>query len=245
MIQEDRLTKILALIEEKHSISVSEIMDSLYVSAATVRRDLAELARRGLIVRSFGGAVALTGAGRSVPKQYSDSAFTVSPIGAAAAELVHDRSTIFLGGSPVSRSMIPALVAKPSLSVVTDSLSISESLCGSIEHVYCTGGTYNSSLDIFTGKQAAELTSRYRFDYAFLTFDGIGSDGLIYDYCLDKLHVLNELIKNSKNIVLLAPRALVGRDASNILTKLDNMDIVITDSPDFSAENFGGSVIRV
>lgn len=245
MIQEDRLTKILELIEARQTISVNEIKDTLYVSAATVRRDLAELARRGLIVRSFGGAVALTGAGRSIPKQSGGITAHISPIGAAAAELVSDRDTIFLGGSPATRSMLPALAGKSSVSVVTDSLSIAEALCGSAEHISCTGGAYNSSLDIFTGKQAAEMVSRFRFDYAFLTFDAISEDGMILDYCIEKLPVLTALMKNAKHKVLLAPKAVVGKDASNILTRLDMMDIVITDAPDFFSGRFNGSLISV
>lgn len=245
MIQEDRLTKILELIESRQTVSVNEIKDALYVSAATVRRDLTELSRRGLIVRSFGGAVALTGAGRSVPKQTDGTQAHVSPIGAAAAELVSDMSTIFLGGSPAARSMLPALAGKSSVTVVTDSLSIAEALSGSVGHVACTGGAYNSSLDIFTGKQAAEMVSRYRFDYAFLTFDAVAEDGMILDYCMEKLPVLSSLMKNAKNKVLLAPKAVIGKEASNILTRLDMIDIVITDAPDFFSGRFTGSLISV
>lgn len=245
MIQEDRLTKILELIEDRQTISVNEIQDTLYVSSATVRRDLAELARRGLIVRSFGGAVALTGVGRSVPKQQSGIQSHASPIGMAASELIPDRSTIFLGGSPATRSMLPALSGKSSVSIVTDSLSIAEALCGSVEHVSCTGGTYNSSLDIFTGKQAAETVSRFRFDYAFFTFDAVTADGVILDYCMDKLPVLNTLLKNARHKVLLAPKAVVGRDAAYVLARVNMMDIIITDAPDFFSGSFSGSLITV
>lgn len=245
MIQEDRLSKILELIEARQTISVNEIKDSLYVSAATVRRDLAELSRRGLIFRSFGGAVALTGAGRSVPKEQNSFQVPASPIGTAAAELIPDRSTIFIGGSPATRSMLPALSGKSSVTIVTDSLSLAEALSGSAAHVCCTGGAYNSSLDIFTGKQAAEMVSRYRFDYAFLAFDAISEDGLLLDYCIDKMPVFNNILKSTKHKVLLAPKAVVGKDASHVLARLEAMDITITDAPEFFTGLFTGSLISV
>ena len=59
-MSEERLQKILRLIESNRTISAKELEAQLYVSSATVRRDLTELSRRGLIVRSHGKAMAVT-----------------------------------------------------------------------------------------------------------------------------------------------------------------------------------------
>ena len=58
MFQEERLAQILSMINEKKFVTSEELKNTLYVSLSTVRRDLAELDRRGLIVRSHGGAIA-------------------------------------------------------------------------------------------------------------------------------------------------------------------------------------------
>ena len=47
-MSEERLQKILRLIESSRTITAKELEAQLYVSSATIRRDLAELSRQPL-----------------------------------------------------------------------------------------------------------------------------------------------------------------------------------------------------
>lgn len=244
MIQEDRLTKILELTEAKRSISVSELSAALYVSAATVRRDLAELSRRGLIVRSFGGAVALTGAGRSIPKINSGSKSPYAKLGIAAAGLINDRSMIFLAGSAAVNAMLPALMAKSRLSIVTDSMEIADTLCGAVEHLSVASGKYNPSLNIFTGNQTAAHIERTHLDFAFFAFDGLTDGGMLTDYSIDKLSSYSAAIHMAKTRVLLCPKECIGRQAAYNLFKLSVMNTIVTDAPGHFAGNAKLTIIE-
>ena len=53
----DRQNEILKTLRENKSASVTELAKDLYVSEATIRRDLAEMKSMGLIERSHGGAL--------------------------------------------------------------------------------------------------------------------------------------------------------------------------------------------
>ena len=57
MLMETRQQKILELLHRKKSVTVRELSEGLFVSPATVRRDLAAMENLGLIKRSHGGAV--------------------------------------------------------------------------------------------------------------------------------------------------------------------------------------------
>lgn len=57
MLAEERRFRISELLSRQRTVSASELIDVLGVTAATVRRDLADLERKGLLVRSHGGAV--------------------------------------------------------------------------------------------------------------------------------------------------------------------------------------------
>ena len=81
-MSEERLQNILKLIEGRQNISVKELETQLYVSSATIRRDLAELVRRGLIVRSHGKAMAVTRMAHAVACGQPD--LSGDPIGTAA-----------------------------------------------------------------------------------------------------------------------------------------------------------------
>ena len=53
----ERQNEILKTLKENKSASVSELAKDLYVSEATIRRDLSEMKSMGLIERSHGGAL--------------------------------------------------------------------------------------------------------------------------------------------------------------------------------------------
>ena len=57
MLQLKRQEEIMSLLAEQREMTVKELCAALYTSPATIRRDLSELEQRGLLRRSFGGAV--------------------------------------------------------------------------------------------------------------------------------------------------------------------------------------------
>ena len=52
---------ILNLLNEKNSVTVTEIKELLGISESTIRRDLAALDKAGKLIKVFGGAVAADG----------------------------------------------------------------------------------------------------------------------------------------------------------------------------------------
>jgi DeoR/GlpR family transcriptional regulator of sugar metabolism len=58
MYNPERQKKILALIQEMSSVSVMDLAKQFAISPITIRRDLLELREKGLLERTFGGAIA-------------------------------------------------------------------------------------------------------------------------------------------------------------------------------------------
>ena len=67
MFETERLEKIQEILAENGARSVQRLARALFVSESTVRRDLSELQRQGLVKRIHGGAVLITGASRELP----------------------------------------------------------------------------------------------------------------------------------------------------------------------------------
>jgi DeoR/GlpR family transcriptional regulator of sugar metabolism len=244
MIAEDRLEKILALLEEQSAVTVNELKDKLYVSAATVRRDLAELARRGMIERSFGGAVARTTPGYVKPKLDEESGKAYMNLAYTAAQIVPDHCTVFIGSGAAIAPMLPMLHGRAGLTVVTDSEYVANALCGNVERLICCGGRYIPSQGIFTGKQAAEMARRYRYEYAFFTADAVSLDGTMEDGCMEKIPVVNAVCSRAKNQVLICPRETIGKTAAYQLMELKNISTVITDGPELLMQIYHGTIIE-
>ncbi|MFR1807398.1 MAG: DeoR family transcriptional regulator [Pygmaiobacter massiliensis] len=130
MYKEERLIGTLSLIEQKRVVTIEDLANELYISPSTVRRDLAELAKRGLIARTSGGAVAVTEMKKNdLMGEISGILPVENALGARAENLIPQKSTIFLSAS-LPLSMVPPLENRPNLRVVTDSAQIANSLCG-------------------------------------------------------------------------------------------------------------------
>lgn len=226
MIPEDRLKKIMDLIEEKQSISVNELKAQLYVSAATIRRDLAELSRRGMVVRSFGGAMS-----SSVNTGLMSVSAAGTPIGERAAQLVRDGDVIYLDASAQALAMTSFLTKRSGLTVVTDGMRAASVLCGHAEKLYCTGGSYQQNRESFSGLRAAEIAGAFRYDMGFFSCDGMDAEGRLYFSGTERLPVLREILRCAERSVLLCGAEQIGRRAANILLELEKIDIVVTDVP--------------
>jgi DeoR family lactose phosphotransferase system repressor len=57
MLGETRRAAIVEMLRASSAVTVTEVQEALDVSPMTVRRDLSELARRGVTLRTHGGAV--------------------------------------------------------------------------------------------------------------------------------------------------------------------------------------------
>lgn len=60
MLTQDRYRAILDLLEEKSSVTVSELTKLLDSSESTIRRDLSALDEMGKLTKVFGGATSIT-----------------------------------------------------------------------------------------------------------------------------------------------------------------------------------------
>ena len=73
-MKNDRLTKILETINEKYSVDIRTLMKLFYASESTIRRDLNELEKSGLILRSHGKAIS-NSHGKDVSVSFSNMLF--------------------------------------------------------------------------------------------------------------------------------------------------------------------------
>ena len=95
----ERRRRILRSLERSPAITTDEFAAELGVSPETVRRDLIELERRGMLRRVHGGAAALVRLAPEEP-EYSERALEQSEakraIGAAAAAMVVSGQTVVI-----------------------------------------------------------------------------------------------------------------------------------------------------
>lgn len=245
MSPEDRLEQILALIAEKGTISVNELTAALYVSTATVRRDLTELSRRGLIVRSFGGAVSTSKAAAQMLPVRAAAQQAENPMGSHAARFVKEPGVVFLGASPLLLTLLPYLRDRQGLTVVTDSARAASGLAGHVGRLFCTGGRYDPAGDLFYGQQAADAAESFRYDCAFFACDGLAGDGSLLFRSAEEMSVLRAAAECARIRVLLCAREHFSDTAARSFFKLREMDAVVTDAPELLGPDYAGVIVSL
>ncbi|HMO57921.1 MAG TPA: DeoR/GlpR family DNA-binding transcription regulator [Roseiflexaceae bacterium] len=125
-----RRDRVLAYIRENQHVTVAQICDILSVSEATARRILNELSAATEIERVRGGAIAIQS---GVPERDTQlhahaQEHEKQQIGKAAAELVQDGDTVFLGSGTTVLEVAYHLGERGNLTVMTNSGPIIELL---------------------------------------------------------------------------------------------------------------------
>ena len=129
MLKKERLQWILEKINVKGVITVNDIIKELGVSDMTVRRDLDELDKEGLLIRIHGGAQSIDTP--KVKPKYEKSNTEKQElqieekraIAKFASQFIQDGETVFIGPGTTLEHFAHELIAK-NIRVVTNSLPV-------------------------------------------------------------------------------------------------------------------------
>ena len=237
-----RWTALLDMLAGDGRVEIDTAAERLGVSAATVRRDLDELASQQLLVRTRGGAVP-TSVSYDLPLRYK---LTRRPdekrsIAAAAAELVIPGSVVGLNGGTTTTEVARALALRPDLrddssdgsgtpiTVVTNALNIAHELAVRPQvRLVVTGGVVRAQSYELTGPLATPVLERLTLDLAFLGVDAISvADGATTNN--ESEAAVNELMtQRARTVVVVADSSKLGRRAFARICSIDCVDILVT-----------------
>ena len=116
MSRDARWNALLELLAQNNRIEVDEAATALDVSAATIRRDLDQLAEQQMLTRTRGGAVA-HGVSYELPLRYKTArnAPEKQRIGRAVADLVAVGEVVGLTGGTTVTEVARALSVRPDI----------------------------------------------------------------------------------------------------------------------------------
>src|SRR5687768_13643701 len=122
----ERQKQILSLLSQQGRLRVAEIVTQFSVSEATARRDLETLASQGKAQRVHGGVIAVEQAPPESPilEREREQSEEKILIGRAAASLVGDNETVFLGSGTTVLEIARYLRDHKNLTVITNSLPV-------------------------------------------------------------------------------------------------------------------------
>lgn len=231
MFEVERLEQIMNYLRQKQTATVKVLAKRLFVSEATVRRDLNELEHQGLIKRIHGGAVLLDGASRELPLYVREqqSAEAKRLIASKAAHYLHDGQVIFLDASSTVMYLIKYFENFHSLTLITNGLKTAQELSTLNHKVYCTGGLMLHNSSAYVGDYATDFVRNFNADLFFFSSRGVSRDGLITDASSEETHVRKVMFEQSQKRIFLCDHTKIGQIYCYNLCSVSQTDDYITD----------------
>ena len=225
-----RQMRIVELVNEDGAVSVSKLTSELYVSEATVRRDLVKLEKLGALKRTYGGATSIMETNRQVPLFVRESmnSFAKNEICRQAAELIQNGNTIFLDGSSTAQYIVRHLTHLKDIVAITYSVKMASLLCENHIKTYCTGGLLMENSLVFTGPEAAAFADNLNIDICFLSCKGLDESGKFTDTSDEETYIRKRFLKNSKTRVFLMTENKIGNTYLHTLCHADEVDYIFT-----------------
>src|ERR1700685_91839 len=234
LLAEERRFRIREILSRERTVTASDLIRDLGVTAATVRRDLAVLEKEGVLLRSHGGAVSRTSATNSRPSYETlgrNNRAEKQAIAREAERLILDGETVFLEASTSVYELARRLLHRNRLTVITNSPPIVAEFQRS-QHVsvISTGGELQKDLFYLSGVWAQRALSEIRVDKAVLGVSAIDPEYGISTASQAEAQIKKMILKSARVSIALADHSKFGNQGFAYVGPTTDIDILVTDS---------------
>ena len=248
MLQYERFEKIISMLQEQPSVRVTDLVPILDASESTIRRDIAELDKKGRLKKVFGGAVALDAQrqterafysneesqGRKVNVQRRDvdakakrQVDAKAKVAVCAATLIENGDLVYIDAGTTTGSMIEHINCYEA-TYVTNGVRHAMELARHGFKTYLLSGQIKASTEAVIGYDAVDSLKKYHFNKCFIGTDGIDINSGLTTADIEESMVKTEAIRRSENVYILADNAKFGLVASVTFAPLE-AGTIITD----------------
>ena len=227
----NRILDMEKYINLKGTASMEELQRQFGVSANTVRRDVAELLRRGAVEKVYGGVCARQSSPTLTPyemRQLSDGE-AKDLIGRTAAQLVNDGDVIFIDSGTTTLRMIDYLQDKRDVTVITHNLgAIVRAMPYENIHVIVLPGSLRRKTNSMTGSDSVKAMKKYNIRSAFMAATGLSMHGAT-NSSAQEYDIKQAAVECSDRAFLLVDRRKFGVTGMMTYAPIGSFEAVVTD----------------
>lgn len=230
MLMNSRQMRIVERLSQDRLILAQDIAEEFGVSLMTVRRDLTQLEKNGLAVRTRGGAVLpakLPSFVRAMP--HAAISREKKAIGKTGAGLVKPGQTVMIDSGSTSMQVALNLPEDAGITLVTTSLSVGQALFGSAIKVILLGGELRTDIPSVQGPMTEQEAKRLRVDMAFVGCDGADAREGFFMGDLNAASLETTIVKIADTVVLVTESAKFRRSSFVLYVPSREVDYLVTD----------------
>ena len=234
MLKEERQQLILDVIQKQKRVTVPELSSMFEISEVTIRRDLHDLAVSGKLQRTHRGAIEAFPAPPEPPVVQRMAQFPESKqrIALAAAELIAEGESIFLGSGSTTMQLARELVSRQQrLTVITNALNIAAELAqaeGFIT-VVVTGGVLRGSELSVLGHIAEQSLLEVRVDKVIMGTQALSLEGGWSTDHMPEVATTRRIIEMTPQLIILADHTKLDKRAAAYIAPIKRITTLITD----------------
>lgn len=245
MFSSERFKLIANYLKEHNRATVEELAKMLYVSLATVRRDLAEMSKLGMIQRTHGGAVFLDSSNEvnifvRIEKNAADKEKTIS----LAIPKLPEFNSAFIDNSSTCLALAERLDFSYK-TVITNGLQIAVKLSNkSGVNVIFLGGNIQYNSYSTDGSLTTEMMDKFHVDLMFSSCAGIRLDGS-YETTVECMQIKRVAFQHSDKRYLLVDKNKFQNSFVYRVEALEKYDGIFTNASDSTIAPFLERGIRI
>jgi DeoR/GlpR family transcriptional regulator of sugar metabolism len=227
MLTRHRKQLILDTLRRDGQVVAKALATQLAVSEDTVRRDLRELSREGVLQRVHGGALPASTALADFGARETVSTAEKLAIGRAAAALIRPGQVVFIDGGTTAVQLARSLDLNLEATVLTHSPSVAVALVHSAVEVILIGGRLFKHSLVSVGASAMEAIARVRADSYFMGVTGIHPAAGLSTGDAEEAAIKRAMMAASAETVVLASSEKVGAASPYVIAEAAQATIVL------------------
>lgn len=253
--QQTRSMAILERLRQAGEVNVESLSTEFRVSVVTIRRDLDELARKGLLKRTHGGAISIEPLfyepfknDSSFQTQFEKMADEKRRIGRAAAAMVGRRETIALTPGTTTMEVIRGLPLNHKLTVVTNTVNIAMELSRRKDlDVFVTGGHLRGDWFSLVGPTAIQSLQQIMIHTLFIGADGLDGNAGITCFNSEEANLNAAMVKLARRLIAVLDHTKFGVVGGWRICEASDLHAIVTDigATDEMIEPFTNAGIQV
>lgn len=233
VLNEERRRAIVEMVNQNGRVLVQELAQRFATSQVTIRKDLETLHAQGLLHRTHGGALPLSGGALLDPSLREKEKLHRREklrIGEAAARLVKEGQSVVLDSGTTTSMIARELRALNKLTVITNAVNIAADLAGTPIEVILTGGVLRENSFSLVGPLAEDALRHLSADIFFLGVDGYDVHFGLTTPNLLEAKVNRVMVEIARRTVVVCDSSKFGRRSLSLIAPPTAVHQAITDS---------------
>ena len=223
---ESRRTQLRAHLAREGVLDLASAAEECGVSEMTIRRDLTELEREGLLKRVRGGAVAVP------PELFERRRVSHREaklrIAAKLAALVPQHGFVAMDASSTIHALVQEMPTSDA-TVFTTGIEAFQLLRGKVARAIISGGESEASTGALVGPVALRGLQDFYYARSFISPSGIDSELGATESTIEGAELKRALRRQSQSVVVAADSSKLSRVAASVALELSEIDLLVTE----------------